>query len=293
MADAGATSSFDAQAAGLENQLVVYQAQQADYAAKLQALQLYVAKYGARIDVNHRSRDTPSVEQPNLGTSVPSWYYLDGRGNKIFVQDMTFANALSLSRAGRGMTERQAHAHEAQEVVVVVPRAKRNPSWNAEYMRRCEEYDAARRRLGPLAGRVAIPEGRRLIGDGLPPAAGGGAAFDASGRRGGAALWNARQTQAKLLASGSARRSGQQAIADRPSSAAATGVLAAVMVDGSRELVATAPAGADPAASVFVDPVPAACYDAGSAPWAGDSAAALQAEAATLLAQLGAVGARG
>lgn len=197
-----AVAPFDQHAAQLQRDLIEYQQAQQDYAEKMAALQLYVQKYGARIDTKYHPKNAPYTEQPNLGTAVPSWYYLDGRGNRIFVNDMTFDNALALSKGGRGMNVREAHGHEQQEVVVIVPRAKRNPAWHAEYLRRTEEYEAARRRLPRNAGRVAIPDGSRLIGDGLPTQH--AQAFGTIGRRplgGSGPMWEARQAQARIMGS--------------------------------------------------------------------------------------------
>ena len=194
----GDAASFDDTAASIQSDMARYQLQQREGAEKLARLSQYMAKYGARIDVHHRNKTTPQSEQPNLGTAVPSWYYHDGRGNKIFVQDIRFDNALAHSRGGAGMSLAASHGHQDSELVVVVPRAKRNPAWHAEYLRRCEEYEAGRRRLGPGSGRVAIPDGHRLIGDGLPARA--AVAFGANGRRGGESVWDAKQRQARLLA---------------------------------------------------------------------------------------------
>lgn len=294
-----AATEFDEQAASLQNQLIEYQHQQQDAAEKMQALQTYISKYGARIDIHHKSKYSPQVEQPNLGTAVPSWYYLDGRGNKVFVQDMNFNNALALARGGRGMTAAQSQACQQSDTVVVVPRAKRNPAWHAEYLRRCEEYEAARRRLRQTsqydqngrktevspanAGRVAIPEGHRLIGDGLPQ--GHQAAFDATGRKTGkGSLWDVRQSQSKILgsSSSSSARSPQKQLTMSGSASNSmmvpyqqpqflgsshnSGVISAVMVDGQQQQQQT-----------YFDP--SATNDA-------NNTAALQEEAARLLAQL-------
>lgn len=85
--------------------------------------------------------------RPNLGTDDASWYYLDERGNKIWVRNITLDVAKASSYGGAGTTrtgafEEGTHS-DGRHVVVKVPKMKRHYALPADYRRRCEEAAAA------------------------------------------------------------------------------------------------------------------------------------------------------
>jgi hypothetical protein len=76
---------------------------------------------------------------------VSSWFYHDGLGNRVYVQDMNFSTALALGRAGAG-TPGPTGAFAADARVVLVPR-HRTASWINEFERKDANNAAALRAL--------------------------------------------------------------------------------------------------------------------------------------------------
>jgi hypothetical protein len=108
-------------------------------------LEYYVANRG-RLDIAHRSACHPGMETANLGTGDESWYYLDERGNKIWVQNLDLDRAKATSNGGAGVKATGAFCELRQKdnrrVVVTVPKAKRHYALPSDFRRRCFEVEA-------------------------------------------------------------------------------------------------------------------------------------------------------
>ena len=102
----------------------------------------YYANQG-KIDVFHRPMFGPRAQRANLGTADQTWYYMDARGNKVWVRDMK----LDTSSPACGAFESQDKALD-RIVVVQVPKTRRNYDLPYEYKQRCEAFDASVKRGG-------------------------------------------------------------------------------------------------------------------------------------------------
>ena len=84
--------------------------------------------------------------KPNLGTADPSWFYVDERGNRIWVRNVTLDSVKAASYGGFGTTktgafEETEHA-DGRFVAVRVPKPKRHYSLAADYRRKCVDAEA-------------------------------------------------------------------------------------------------------------------------------------------------------
>jgi hypothetical protein len=125
-------------------------------------LMQYYHQNSGRLDTSAIARNGGSAAglRPNLGTEDESWYYLDGHGNKIWVQNLK----LDVSDPSVGAFENNKH-NDGRVVVVKVPAHKKNFSLLPDYKKRCIEYDAyreAHQRFDKRSGRA------RSTGQGLP-----------------------------------------------------------------------------------------------------------------------------
>ena len=126
-------------------------------------LEYYVANRG-RLDLEHTSKCRPGQETANLGTGDASWYYLDDRGNKIWVQNMGLDSAMAASNGGAGVSGPTGAFGEApasgnggagdRHVVVTVPKARRHYALPSDFRRRCREVQAQDKRA--TVGRASV-----------------------------------------------------------------------------------------------------------------------------------------
>lgn len=161
-------------------------------------LQYYQQNEG-RIDFSGISDGNGGLRphRPNLGTDSQSWFYLDERGNKIWVQNMQ----LDTADAKSGAFAANQHA-DGRVIVVKVPTHKKNYCLQPDYKKKCMEYSYRRlqQMQSPTAtsrpasahsrGRSASRPG--TAGSVRSPSVGGGqypmpAPF--SGHQNGAAAW--------------------------------------------------------------------------------------------------------
>ena len=128
-------------------------------------LMQYYRQNSGRLDTSAIARNGGSAAglKPNLGTDDESWYYLDGHGNKIWVQNLK----LDVSDPRVGAFETNEHS-DGRVVVVKVPTHKKNFSLLPDYKKRCVEYDAyreAQQRFDKRSGRArstqGLPQSRR------------------------------------------------------------------------------------------------------------------------------------
>jgi hypothetical protein len=103
----------------------------------------YYYANGGKIDVFHRPIYGPRAMRANLGTADQTWYYLDARGNKVWVRDMK----LDTSSPASGAFDAQCNSSD-RIVVVQVPKTRRNYDLPYEYKQRCEAFDASTKRGG-------------------------------------------------------------------------------------------------------------------------------------------------
>lgn len=105
----------------------------------------YYVRNRGHLDLDHKSTMRPGAEQPNLGTADPSWYYVDERGNKIWIRNLTLDTAKAQSYGGAGTTFTGAFEEtqysDGRHVVVKVPNPKRHYGLQADYRRRCVEAE--------------------------------------------------------------------------------------------------------------------------------------------------------
>jgi hypothetical protein len=108
----------------------------------------YFVRNRGHIDLEYRSstRLGTAAQHPNLGTTDPSWYYVDERGNRIWVRNLTLDSVKAASYGGRGTNRTGAFEEtvvaDNRHVVVKVPPPKRHYNLPADYRRRCVEAEA-------------------------------------------------------------------------------------------------------------------------------------------------------
>ena len=108
----------------------------------------YFTRNRGHIDLTYRSstRLGDAAQRANLGSGDPSWYYLDERGNHIWVRNITLDSAKAASFGGVGTNATGAFEETEQadgrHVVVRVPPPKRHHSHAADYRRKCVDAEA-------------------------------------------------------------------------------------------------------------------------------------------------------
>lgn len=172
--------------------------------AEFEQLMTYFTRNRAHIDLEYRSptRLGDAAQRPNLGTDDASWYYLDERGNRIWVRNLTLDLAKAMSFGGSGTMATGAFEEteyaDGRHVVVRVPKPKRHHNHPADYRRRCVEAEAEwAARYGatvPVSGDGTLDAARST---GWAPSAHGGTAaygntfrgsYTGGSARGGAAV---------------------------------------------------------------------------------------------------------
>lgn len=121
----------------------------------------YYLRNRGRIDVYNQSKFGPLASKPNLGTANESWYYLDNKGNRIWVQNLELQNEPAHNRGKPTGAAMENHTSDPRRVVVKVPNALRSYGFPADYRRRCEDYSAFAHR-GYVAPR---PSSARMLAD--------------------------------------------------------------------------------------------------------------------------------
>ena len=101
----------------------------------------YYMRHRGKIDVFHKPMC--GREQANLGTANESWYYLDGKGNKIWVRSLSLATAAENRGKKTGSFEEAQNA-DGRRIVVTVPEIKHHCGFPSDYDRRCLEYEMFR-----------------------------------------------------------------------------------------------------------------------------------------------------
>ena len=102
-------------------------------------------RHKGTIDVRHvNAYGRP--EEANLGVADPSWYYVDDRGNKIWVRNLTLDSAISNSYMKPGAKTgafSEAAFEDGREIVVKIPAVKRHFTLAEDYYQKCVDLDAS------------------------------------------------------------------------------------------------------------------------------------------------------
>lgn len=100
----------------------------------------YYERHRGVIDVYNRPVNGPRAARANLGTRDQSWYYLDGKGNKIWVRDMKLDTTDPRSGAFSGSENA-----DGRIVVVEIPRVRKNFTIKEDYTQKIAEFDGSYR----------------------------------------------------------------------------------------------------------------------------------------------------
>ena len=117
----------------------------------------YYVQHRGKIDVHH-AQDRYLPPKPNLGTDDESWYYLDDRGNKIWVRNMRLEAS---AKTKTGAFCETGDGRDGKRIVVTVPKHKKSYALPANYRRCCDQYDAHKRTLEATRSATGTHSARR------------------------------------------------------------------------------------------------------------------------------------